>query len=154
MCHESVLLLEGDVPVVALLPHRLYLAVGRAHANLPAHAANLVYQQFKDIHHTPDSYLVNYQVRQQVLVKADLPAAVRHAATTIVGAAQQLAHHKGEQIGIALAIDAPVLLLSEHHALLKGYPSLRAVVAFLAQKLLLAPSCGEQVIIGRLRVVP
>ena len=64
MRHEGVLLLEGDVPVVALLPHRLYLAVGRADANLSAHAAHLVYQQFKDIHHTPDGYLVNYQVRQ------------------------------------------------------------------------------------------
>ena len=152
--HEGVLLLEGDVPVVALLPHRLYLAVGRADANLSAHAAHLVYQQFKDIHHAPHSYLVNYQVRQHVLVKADLPAVACHATAAIVGAAQQFAHHKGEQFGIALAIDAPVLLLPEHHALLKGYPSLRAVVAFLADKLLLAPSCREQVVVSRLRIVP
>ena len=154
MRHESVLLLKCDVPVVALLLHRLYLAVGRAHADLSAHAAHLVYQQFKDIHHAPDSYLVNYQVRQQVLVNTDLPAVVRHAAAAIVGAAQQLVHHEGKQIGIALAIDAPVLLLSEHHALLKGYAPLRAVVAFPAQKFLLAPSCRKQIVVRRQSRVP
>ena len=154
MRHEGVLLLEGDVPVVALLPHRLYLAVGRADANLSAHAAHLVYQQFKDIHHAPHGYLVNYQVRQQVLVKADLPAVVCHATAAIVGAAQQFAHHKGEQFGIALAIDAPILFQSDTDAFLESDFLLRTVVAFLADELLLAPSCGENVVVGRLRVVP
>lgn len=146
MRHEGALLLEGDVPVVALLPHRLYLAVGRADANLSAHAAHLVYQQFKDIHHAPHGYLVNYQVRQQVLVKADLPAVACHATALIVGAAQQFAHHKGEQFGIALAIDAPILFQSDTDAFLESDFLLRTVVAFLADELLLAPSCGKMLL--------
>ena len=149
MSHEHVLLLEADEVVVALFLHSLYLPVRSAHAYLAAHAPHLVYQQLKHVHHLTHRQFVHNQVRQSVLIHTQFPAPVRQAPAGIVPAAEQLLHHSRQQLRVALAVNKAVLLLAEHHALLKGYPPLRAVIAFPAQKFLLAPSCRKQIVVRR-----
>ena len=93
-------------------------------------------------------------MRQSVLIHTQFPAPVRQAPAAIVPAAEQLPHHSRQQLRVALAVNTPVLLLTEHHALLKGYAPLCAVVAFPAQKFLFAPSCRKQIVVRRLGRVP
>ena len=157
MSLEGILLLEGDTPVAVRLLHAFYLAVGGTYHQLSAYAAHAFYQHFKDNHYLTHGQLVERQVRQPVLVYPQLPALTGHTVPE-PGTAQQLAHHQCQQLRITLAVKAAALgsglEVPKVQSLVKDDFLLGAVLAVLAQELLVRPPGTVQVGICRLCRIP
>ena len=149
---EGIRLLEGDFIKAVLQNGGLYLAIGRGHTELAAHAANLLDKQFQHHHDLAHRQLVDGKVRKGVLHPQ--PPALTQKAVHEFRAAKKLTHNKGQQFGVALAVDVAVLLRTDADALLEGDFLFRAVGLLLADELRLASSGREKVVVGGKRVIP
>ena len=149
---EGIRLLEGDFIKAVLRNGGLYLAIGGGHTELAAHAANLLDKQFQHHHDLAHRQLVDGKVRKGVLHPQ--PPALTQKAVHEFRAAKKLTHDKGQQFGVALAVDVAVLLRTDADALLEGDFLFRAVGLLLADELRLASSGREKVVVGGKRVIP